>query len=714
MDFAKIIAEELQIESWQVQAIMELLEEGDTIPFIVRYRKEKHGSLTDEVVRKLSDRYTYLKGLDERKKTVLSSIEEQGKLTPELQAKIDQAMTLAEVEDLYRPYKPKRKTRASIAKEKGLEPLALYLLAQEVDSNVAKEAEKYLNEEKGIKTIEEAIQGAKDIVAEQISDDAEVRKYLRNFILKHGQIHAKEVQKDEKDTYMMYQDYREPIGRVAPHRVLAMNRGEAQKCLKISLEVDEVYALSKIKSKTVIRQSDCGHYLAEAIEDAYERLIFPSLENEIRSDMKEHAEEVSMVVFRDNLAQLLLVAPVEHRVVLGFDPGFRMGCKLAVVDEHGAVLDTGVVYPTEPRKQIKETQDFIYRWIQKYHITTIALGNGTASRESESVLREMIQMHHLDTELVIVNESGASVYSASPLGSKEFPQFDVNLRSAVSLARRLQDPLAELVKIDPKAIGVGQYQHDMNQKRLGEVLGGVVESVVNSVGVDLNTASPSLLTYVSGISSSLADKIVAYREEHGAFRTREELLNVPKLGPKAYEQCAGFLRIRDGKNPLDNTAVHPESYPFAIALLKELHAQMEDVGSEDLVEKLKNCTSLSLLAEKLKVGEPTLKDIVEELCKPGRDPRTELEVAELRNDVTDLKDLQVGMILNGTVRNVVHFGCYVDIGIHQDGLVHISELADRFVKDPMEVVHVNQIVRVKVIGVDVEKKRISLSIRQAK
>ena len=711
MDIVKTLSEELNIKESQVNAVIGLLDEGNTIPFIARYRKEVTGSLDDEVLRKFYTRLEYIKGFNERLDTIIKSITEQGFMTDEIMTSLNAAHTMTELEDIYRPFKPKKKTRASVAKEKGLAPFAKTLLELNKDVVVLEETKKYINEEKKVLTVEDAIQGAEDIIAEQVSDDPKYRKQIRDFIMRTGKIKTVENEPDEKGTFDMYKDYEEAVNRIAPHRILAINRGENMKCLKVSIVIDDEEILGRIKSKIVNKDTDSSKYVLAAIDDAYKRLIFPSLENEIRNELTEKAEETSMVVFKENLKQLLLVAPVEHRIVLGFDPGFRTGCKLAVVDEFGQVLDTGVCYPTEPRKDTEGAKRIIKTLINKHNINMIALGNGTAGRESEAFLRELISELPHKIDYVIVNEAGASVYSASPLGTKEFPDYDVALRSAVSLARRLQDPLAELVKIDPKAIGVGQYQHDMNQKRLGEVLGGVVENVVNSVGVDLNTASPSLLEYVSGISSSLAQSIVSYREKNGPFKSREELLKVNKLGPKAYEQCAGFLRIRNGY-PLDNTAVHPESYHFAISLLKELKHSVDDLGSDDLKNLLKNI-DINEYAVRLNVGAPTLSDIIEELIKPGRDPRKDVEVAELRNDVIDIKDLTVGMVLKGTVRNIMDFGVFVDIGVHQDGLVHISELSNNFVKHPLDVVHINEIVKVKVISVDVNKKRIGLSIKQA-
>ena len=711
MDIIKTLSEELEIKETQVSAVISLLNEGNTIPFIARYRKEATGSLDDEILRKFNTRLEYIKNFNERQETIIKSITEQGFMTDEIQKSLDEAKTMTDLEDIYRPFKPKKKTRASIAKEKGLSPLAELIVSLNKDIVITDEAQNFINEEKGVLTIEDAIQGAQDIIAEQVSDDPKIRKTIRDFIVRNGKVKTSENAPDEKGTFDMYKDYEEAINRIAPHRVLAINRGENMKFLKVAVVVDEEDILGRIKSRLVKKECDGAKYYLMAIDDAYKRLIFPSLENEIRNELTEKAEETSMVVFKENLKQLLLVAPVEHKIVLGFDPAFRTGCKLAVVDERGKVLATSVVYPTEPHNRTEEAKKVISGLVAKYKINMIALGNGTASRESEAFLRSFIETLPHKVDYVIVNEAGASVYSASPLGTKEFPNFDVALRSAVSLARRLQDPLAELVKIDPKSIGVGQYQHDMNQKRLGEVLGGVVENVVNSVGVDLNTASPSLLEYVSGISATLAQSIVKYREENGPFRRREELLKVNKLGPKAYEQCAGFLRIRNGY-PLDNTAVHPESYHFAVELLKELKHSVEDLSSNDLKDLLENLDVVKY-AEKLNVGAPTLADIIAELIKPGRDPRLDVEVAALRNDVIDIKDLNVGMVLTGTVRNIMDFGVFIDIGVHQDGLVHISELSDKFVKHPLDVVHINEIVKVKVISVDVNKKRIGLSIKQA-
>ena len=716
MEINKVLASEFNITVEQVNAVLTLLEEGNTIPFIARYRKEVTGGLDDDLLRDLNTRLTYLLNLEDRRKTILKSIEEQGKLTPELEAQINEAKTMTELEDLYRPYKPKKKTRASIAKEKGLEPLAEFILKQDDSEHSLEEyAATFINEEKKVNSVEEAIAGAQDIIAEMVADDPDYRRYARFLIESFGKIVTKENVRDEKGIFDMYKDYQEPISKIASHRILAINRGEAQKALKVSLEVPDEDIIRHISKKMIKKDSPFVEQLSFAIEDGYKRLIRPSLETEIRNALTEKAEETSMVVFKENLEQVLLVAPIKGKVVIGFDPGYAHGCKIAVVDATGKVLDTTVIYPTPPRNQVDSAKIILGRLIVKHKVDIIAIGNGTASRESEIFVRDLLkelQPKH-PCVFVIVNEAGASFYSASKLAAKEFPDFDVNLRSAVSIARRLQDPLAELVKITPESIGVGQYQHDMNQKRLKEVLGGVVEYCVNTVGVDLNSASPSLLEYVSGVSSAIAANIVAYREEHGEFSSREELLKVAKLGPKAYVQCAGFLRVRDG-NPLDNTGVHPESYEVATALLKHLGFSLKDINKPEVRDALEHVSNLSALATKLGVGEPTLEDIIEELKKPGRDPREEAEGPVLRSDVMSIEDLKEGMTLKGTVRNIMDFGVFVDIGVHQDGLVHISELADRFVKHPLDVVSVNDIVTVKVIGVDVAKHRISLSIKQAK
>lgn len=713
MNINKILTEEFKLKQEQVDAVTTMLDNGDTIPFIARYRKEVTGSLDDETLRKLYDRREYLKNLNDRMETIINSIDEQGKLTEELKSQIENVKTLTELEDLYRPYKPKKKTRAIIAKEKGLEPLANYLLRQIDDKNLNEYVKEFINEEKGVNTSLEALQGAKDIIAEIISDEAEYRSYIRKIDYKEGLITSKELKKEEKGVYDMYSDYQEALYRIAPHRILAMNRGEKQKYLKINIITPEEKIIDYLSKKIIKNSSPFKEILLDAIKDSYNRLISPSIENEIRNDLTTKAEEASMNVFKENLHQLLLQAPMKNKVVLGFDPGYAHGCKIAIIDRTGKVLDTTVIYPTEPRKEIEKSSLILSRLIKKYNVDLIALGNGTASRESEKFIRDLLSTLKLDNcQYVIVSESGASIYSASPLAKKEFPDFDVNLRSAVSIARRLQDPLAELVKITPESIGVGQYQHDMNQKRLKEVLGGVVENCVNTVGVDLNSASSSLLEYVSGISPTLANNIVSYRDNNGEFKSRNDLLKVNKLGPKAFEQCAGFLRIQ-GNNPLDNTSVHPESYLITLNLLKKLNISLNELGNEECINKLNNINNVSLLAKELNVGEPTLVDIIEELKKPGRDIRETAEESILRSDVIDITDLKEGMILKGTVRNIMDFGCFVDIGVHVDGLVHISELSNKYIKHPLDVVSVNQIVKVKVISIDVNKKRIGLSIKQA-
>lgn len=713
MNINKILTEEFNLKQEQVDAVTTMLDNGDTIPFIARYRKEVTGSLDDETLRKLYDRREYLKNLNDRMETIINSIDEQGKLTEELKSQIENVKTLTELEDLYRPYKPKKKTRAIIAKEKGLEPLANYLLRQIDDKNLNEYVKEFINEEKGVNTSLEALQGAKDIIAEIISDEAEYRSYIRKIDYKEGLITSKELKKEEKGVYDMYSDYQEALYRIAPHRILAMNRGEKQKYLKINIITPEEKIIDYLSKKIIKNSSPFKEILLDAIKDSYSRLISPSIENEIRNDLTTKAEEASMNVFKENLHQLLLQAPMKNKVVLGFDPGYAHGCKIAIIDRTGKVLDTTVIYPTEPRKEIEKSSLILSRLIKKYNVDLIALGNGTASRESEKFIRDLLSTLKLDNcQYVIVSESGASIYSASPLAKKEFPDFDVNLRSAVSIARRLQDPLAELVKITPESIGVGQYQHDMNQKRLKEVLGGVVENCVNTVGVDLNSASSSLLEYVSGISPTLANNIVSYRDNNGEFKSRNDLLKVNKLGPKAFEQCAGFLRIQ-GNNPLDNTSVHPESYLITLNLLKKLNISLNELGNEECINKLNNINNVSLLAKELNVGEPTLVDIIEELKKPGRDIRETAEESILRSDVIDITDLKEGMILKGTVRNIMDFGCFVDIGVHVDGLVHISELSNKYIKHPLDVVSVNQIVKVKVISIDVNKKRIGLSIKQA-
>ena len=712
MDIIQKIKEELQVEKWQVEAAVKLIDEGNTIPFISRYRKEATGSLNDEQLRNLDERLTYLRSLEDKKEQVLKSIEEQGKLTDELKEKILAAQTLVVVEDLYRPYRPKRKTRASIAKEKGLEPLAEYILRQEATEPVLNEAAKYASEEKEVKTPEEALQGAQDIIAEMISDDADHRLYIRNITVEEGIVTG--TAKDEKaqSVYEMYYNFEEPVKKIAGHRVLALNRGEAEKVLTVKVNAPEERILRYLEKKLITKENEyTTPVICAAVEDSYERLIAPAIEREIRNDLTEKAEDGAINVFGKNLEQLLLQPPIAGKVVLGWDPAFRTGCKLAVVDPTGKVLDTTVIYPTAPQNKVEEAKVVLKKLISKYHITLISLGNGTASRESEQVIVDLLKEIPVKVQYIIVNEAGASVYSASKLATEEFPNFDVGQRSATSMARRLQDPLAELVKIDPKSIGVGQYQHDMNQKKLSEALGGVVEDCVNKVGVDLNTASVSLLEYISGISKVIAKNIVAYREENGKFASRSQLLKVAKLGPKAYEQCAGFLRITGGKNPLDATGVHPESYEATRKLLEKLGYSEEEITGGGLTGISKKISDYKKLAAELEVGELTLRDIVKELEKPARDPREDMPKPILRSDVLEMKDLTPGMVLKGTVRNVIDFGAFVDIGVHQDGLVHISQMSERYIKHPLEVVSVGDIVEVKVMSVDLKKQRIQLTMK---
>lgn len=799
MDIIQKIKEELQVEKWQVEAAVKLIDEGNTIPFISRYRKELTGSLNDEQLRNLDERLTYLRSLEDKKEQVLKSIEEQGKLTDELKEKILAAQTLVVVEDLYRPYRPKRKTRASIAKEKGLEPLAEYILRQEATEPVLNEAAKYVSEEKEVKTPEEALQGAQDIIAEMISDDADHRLYIRNITVEEGIVTG--TAKDEKaqSVYEMYYNFEEPVKKIAGHRILALNRGEAEKVLTVKVNAPEERILRYLEKKLITKENEyTTPVICAAVEDSYDRLIAPAIEREIRNDLTEKAEDGAINVFGKNLEQLLLQPPIAGKVVLGWDPAFRTGCKLAVVDATGKVLDTKVIFPTAPQNKVEESKAELKKLIKKYNVDLISVGNGTASRESEQVIVELLKELDRPVQYVIVNEAGASVYSASKLATEEFPNFDVGQRSAASIARRLQDPLAELVKIDPKSIGVGQYQHDMNQKKLSDALSGVVEDSVNKVGVDLNTASASLLEYVSGINKTIAKNIVDYRENNGRFVNRKQLLKVPKLGPKAYEQCAGFLRIPDGKNPLDATSVHPESYEAAEQLMEKLGLTMEDIkeaqkqaaakkasgrssaaqadgqkngngtvnapkkreeqkgkavrvhntntamgkalaaamggvtfdnsaqtsakqtapvaknavnDAKDMSGLEKRIKNKKLLAEELGIGEITLTDILKELEKPGRDPRDDMPKPILRSDVLDMKDLKPGMILKGTVRNVIDFGVFVDIGVHQDGLVHISQITDRYIKHPLEAVSVGDIVDVQVLTVDMAKKRIGLTMK---
>ncbi len=712
MDIILKISEELGIKKGQAEAAVKLIDEGNTIPFIARYRKEVTGSLNDEVLRNLYERLIYLRNLEERKETVLNSIEEQGKLTEELKTQIQSAETMVAVEDLYRPYKPKRRTRATIAKEKGLEPLANTIMLQMLNTPLEKEAEQYVDHEKNVNTVEEAVAGAKDIIAEAISDEADYRTRIRELTMKKGRITSTAKDPEAESVYEMYYEFDEPVNRLAGHRVLALNRGENEKILTVKVEAPEDDILRFLQKKVITRENpNTEATLKEAAEDAYDRLIAPAIEREIRSGLTEMAEDGAIRVFGKNLEQLLMQPPIAGQVVLGWDPAFRTGCKLAVVDPTGKVLDTTVIYPTAPQNKVEEAKTVLKKLISKYHITLISLGNGTASRESEQVIVDLLKEIPVKVQYIIVNEAGASVYSASKLATEEFPNFDVGQRSAASMARRLQDPLAELVKIDPKSIGVGQYQHDMNQKKLSEALSGVVEDCVNKVGVDLNTASASLLEYISGISKAIAKNIVTYREENGRFTSRSQLLKVAKLGPKAYEQCAGFMRITDGRNPLDATGVHPESYDATKRLLDKLGFSMEDVKNRKLEGISKKISDYKKLAKELEVGEITLQDIVKELEKPARDPREDMPKPILRSDVLEMKDLTPGMILKGTVRNVIDFGAFVDIGVHHDGLVHISQMSDKFIKHPLEVVSVGDIVEVKVMSVDEKKQRIQLTMK---
>ena len=713
MDIIKTLSRELAIETWQTEATIKLIDEGNTIPFIARYRKEATGSLNDEVLRQFHERLVYLRNLEEKKQQVLSTIEEQGKLTPELKKSIDAAETMVAVDDLYRPYRPKRRTRAIIAKEKGLEPLANIILLQMTKKPIAGEAEAYISEEKGVKSAEEALDGAKDILAEMISDSADYRAYIRKVTMNEGKVTSKARDEKEKSVYENYYDYEEAVSKIPGHRILALNRGEKEKFLTVKVEAPEEKILRYLE-KQVLRKDnpETEEILKAVVDDSYHRLIAPAIEREVRNELTEKAEDGGIKVFGKNLQQLLMQPPISGKVVLGWDPAFRTGCKLAVVDATGKVLDTVVIYPTEPQKKVDQAKKILKDLIKKYDITLISLGNGTASRESEMVIVDLLKELDCRVEYVIVSEAGASVYSASKLATEEFPQFDVGQRSAASIARRLQDPLAELVKIEPKAIGVGQYQHDMNQKKLSDVLGGTVEDCVNRVGVDLNTASASLLEYISGINKTIAKNIVAYREANGKFKNRRQLLKVPKLGPKAYEQCAGFMRIPGGDNPLDRTSVHPESYKAAEELLKRLGFTTDDILDGKLQGLSRQVKDYKKLGGDIGVGEITLRDIVKELEKPGRDPRDEMPRPILRTDVLEMKDLKEGMILKGTVRNVIDFGAFVDIGVHQDGLVHISQLTDKkFVKHPLEVVSVGDVVDVKVMSVDLQKKRIQLTMK---
>ena len=714
MDINQRLTEELGVKRWQIDAAVKLIDEGTTIPFISRYRKEVTGSLNDEQLRKLHERLVYLRNLEEKKEQVIASIEEQGKMTEELKRQILAAETQVAVDDLYRPYRPKRRTRATIAKEKGLEPLAALITLQKTREPLENAAKDYISEEKGVETAEDAIAGAKDIIAEAISDNADYRSWIRRTTMKKGKVTSTAKDPEAESVYEMYYEFEEPAAKLAGHRILALNRGEKEKFLTVKVEAPEDDILAYLERKVI--RSDNPYttpVLKETVEDSYHRLIAPAIEREIRNELTEKAEDGAIEVFGKNLHQLLMQPPITGHVVLGWDPAFRTGCKLAVVDPTGKVIGTTVIYPTAPTtpQKIKASKDLLKKIIPKYNITLISLGNGTASRESEQFIVELLKEIPQKVQYVIVNEAGASVYSASKLASEEFPKFDVGQRSAASIARRLQDPLAELVKIDPKSIGVGQYQHDMNQKKLGESLNGVVEDCVNKVGVDLNTASAPLLSYISGISSTIAKNIVAYREENGRFADRQELLKVPKLGPKAFEQCAGFMRIQGGDNPLDSTGVHPESYEAAQKLLKKQGFTPEDVAEHRLSGLSLTIKDYKKMAEELGIGEITLRDIVKELEKPARDPRDEMPKPILRTDVLEMKDLKEGMVLKGTVRNVIDFGAFVDIGVHQDGLVHISQITDKYIKHPLEAVSVGDIVDVKVMSVDLKKKRIQLTMR---
>ena len=715
MDILQVITQELGVEKWQVEAAVKLIDEGNTIPFISRYRKEATGTLNDEQLRNLNERLTYLRNLEDKKKQVLSSIEDQGKLTKELKEQILAAQTLVVVEDLYRPYRPKRRTRATIAKEKGLEPLANIIMLQMTNKSIEEEAETFVSEEKEVASVAEAIAGAKDIIAEHISDEADYRIHIRDLTAKKGTISSVAKDPEAQSVYEMYYDFEEPVKKLAGHRVLALNRGEKEKFLTIKVAAPEEDIIRYLEKQVITRDNPfTTPILKEVTEDSYKRLIAPAIEREIRSDLTEKAEDGAIKVFGKNLEQLLMQPPIAGQTVLGWDPAFRTGCKLAVVDPTGKVLDTTVVYPTAPtnEKKIRAAKDTVEGMIKKYGISLISVGNGTASRESEQVIVDMLkEIPEAKVQYVITNEAGASVYSASKLATEEFPNFDVGQRSAASIARRVQDPLAELVKIDPKSIGVGQYQHDMNQKKLGEALTGVVEDSVNKVGVDLNTASASLLEYISGVSKAIAKNIVVYREENGRFTTRKELLKVAKLGPKAFEQCAGFMRITGGTNPLDATSVHPESYEAASRLLEKLGYSAEDIAGGKLAGLGRQIKDYKKLAAELEIGEITLHDIVKELEKPARDPRDEMPKPILRTDVLDIKDLKEGMVLKGTVRNVIDFGAFVDIGVHQDGLVHISQMSEKFIKHPLEAVSVGDVVEVRVLGVDEKKNRISLSMK---
>ena len=711
MNINHIIANELSVKLWQVDAAIKLIDEGNTIPFIARYRKPVTGELNDEQLRTLDERLKYLRNLEEKKKTVVDSITEQGKMTDEIMSKIAMAETIVAVDDIYRPFRPKRKTRATEAKAKGLEPLADIFLKQEKNKNPEEEAKAFVNEEKGVANAAEAIQGAKDIIAEMVSDNDEFRKAIRNIVVKHGLIVSNTKNPEEKTPYENYYDYSEGVNKIPGHRILAINRGEKEKVLNVKIEMPEENIIASLDKVIIKGESQFKPLLKEAIEDGFKRLIKPAIEREIRSQLTEKAEDGAITVFGQNLKQLLMQPPIAGRNVLGWDPAFRTGCKLAVVDNTGKVLYTTVIFPTAPQNKVAESKKIVLDIIKKYNVSLISLGNGTASRESEAVIVDIIKECPTKVEYIIVNEAGASVYSASKLATEEFPNFDVGQRSATSMARRLQDPLAELVKIEPKAIGVGQYQHDMNQKKLDEALSNIVEDCVNNVGVDLNTASAPLLEYVSGISKTIAKNIVEYREENGQFQSRKDLLSVAKLGPKAFEQCAGFMRIREGKEPLDYTSVHPESYSSAKKLLKKYGFSTKDIlgGNIHLTDEIKDVKEV---AEEIGTDPITLRDMIKELEKPGRDPREEMPKPVLKSDVLDFDDLKEGMELKGTVRNVIDFGAFVDIGVHQDGLVHISEMSNKFIKHPLDVVSVGDVVDVRVLSVDKERKRIQLSMKK--
>lgn len=714
MDYSKVLSQQFQIKEEYANNIISLLDDGNTIPFIARYRKEMHGSMDDQLIREFSEKLEYLRSLDKRREEIRTLIDGQEKLTDEISLALDKAETLSELEDIYRPYRPKRKTRASVAKEKGLEPLAEIILKQESKCDPVAVAEEYVDEEKGVANVEDALQGAMDIIAETVSDNAEIRKRIRNLANVNGVISSVAVDAETDSVYRQYYDYKEPVKKIADHRLLAVNRGEKEGFLKVSVEMDTERPLNSIAKVMITNPAcACADIVKTACEDAYTRLIFPSIEREIINDLTENACENSMKVFGVNLRQLLMQPPVKGKTVLGLDPGYRTGCKVAVVDGTGKVLDTAVIYPTHSEAKVKKSKQKLLQLIKKHNVDIISIGNGTASKETEMFAADAIKEADHPVYYMVVSEAGASVYSASKLAAKELPQLDLTLRSAVSIARRLQDPLAELVKIEPKAIGVGQYQHDMPQKRLGETLDGVVEGCVNSVGADLNTASPALLSRISGLNSTVCNNIVAYREENGAFNSRAELKKVPKLGPKAFEQCAGFLRVPESKNPLDNTGVHPESYKSAkelLALLDYSDKEIKEGKFTDLANRVAAKGTKSL-ADTLKIGLPTLDDIVKELSKPGRDPRDELPAPMLRSDILDIKDLKPDMVLKGTVRNVIDFGAFIDIGVHQDGLVHISQICDKYIKHPSEVLKVGDVVDVKIISVDPEKNRISLTMR---